>query len=79
MGSFMIYGVYAFFCILLLLVFLSLVFDTNKFGIAIMLSSIVLIIFAILAIYLASTNQNRENINPLQYDAGEKFRKSLSL
>ncbi|ALM56803.1 hypothetical protein SE1039_10200 [Staphylococcus equorum] len=44
-----------------------------------MLSSIVLIIFAILAIYLASTNQNRENINPLQYDAGEKFRKSLSL
>ncbi|CCI60117.1 MULTISPECIES: hypothetical protein [Staphylococcus] len=79
MGSFMIYGVYAFFCILLLLVFLSLVFDTNKFGIGIMLSSIVLIIFAILAIYLASTNQNRENINPLQYDAGEKFRKSLSL
>lgn len=76
MGSFMIYGVYAFFCILLLLVFLSLVFDTNKFGIGIMLSSIVLII---LAIYLASTNQNRENINPLQYDAGEKFRKSLSL
>ncbi|QPT00135.1 hypothetical protein I6G41_03485 [Staphylococcus equorum] len=79
MGSFMIYGVYAFFCILLLLVFLSLVFDTNKFGIGIMLSSIALIIFAILAIYLASTNQNRENINPLQYDAGEKFRKSLSL
>ncbi|WP_056935544.1 hypothetical protein [Staphylococcus equorum] len=79
MGSFMIYGVYVFFCILLLLVFLSLVFDTNKFGIGIMLSSIVLIIFAILAIYLASTNQNRENINPLQYDAGEKFRKSLSL
>ncbi|MDK9857650.1 hypothetical protein [Staphylococcus equorum] len=79
MGSFMIYGVYAFFCILLLLVFLSLVFDTNKFGIGIILSSIVLIIFAILAIYLASTNQNRENINPLQYDAGEKFRKSLSL
>ncbi|MEB7746301.1 hypothetical protein [Staphylococcus equorum] len=79
MGSFMIYGVYAFFCILLLLVFLSLVFDTNKFGIGIMLSSIVLIIFAILAIYLASTNSSRENINPLQYDAGEKFRKSLSL
>ncbi|KKI55483.1 hypothetical protein UF72_0709 [Staphylococcus equorum subsp. equorum] len=44
-----------------------------------MLSSIVLIIFAILAIYLASTNSSRENINPLQYDAGEKFRKSLSL
>ncbi|MDG0820968.1 hypothetical protein M4L90_14030 [Staphylococcus equorum] len=79
MGSFMIYGVYAFFCILLLLVFLSLVFDTNKFEIGIMLSSIALIIFAILAVYLAGTNQNRENAKPLQYDAGDKFRKSLSL
>ncbi|MGJ5681035.1 hypothetical protein ACSBQ3_02510 [Staphylococcus equorum] len=79
MGSFMIYGVYAFFCILFILVFLSTVFDTNKFGIGIMLSSIALIIFAILAAYLAGTNQNRENINPLQYDAGDKFRKSLSL
>lgn len=79
MGSFMIYGVYAFFCILLLLVFLSLVFDTNKFGIGIMLSSIVLIIFAILTVYLAGTNQNRDNAKPLQYDAGDKFRKSLSL
>ena len=79
MGSFMMYGVYAFFCFLFILVFLSIVFDTNKFGIGIMLSSIALIIFAVLAVYLAGTNQNRENINPLQYDAGEKFRKSLSL
>ncbi|MDK9844794.1 hypothetical protein P1A28_14005 [Staphylococcus equorum] len=44
-----------------------------------MLSSIALIIFAILAAYLAGTNPNRENISPLQYDAGDKFRKSLSL
>ncbi|ANQ63939.1 hypothetical protein AVJ22_04385 [Staphylococcus equorum] len=79
MGSFMIYGAFAFFFILFMLVFLSIIFDTNKFGIGIMFSSIALIIFAILAAYLVGTNSSRENINPLQYDASEKFRKSLSL
>ncbi|MDW5471787.1 hypothetical protein [Staphylococcus equorum] len=79
MSSFMIYGAFAFFCILFVLVFLSIIFDTNKFGIGIMFSSIALIICAILAAYLAGTNSSRENIDPLQYDTGEKFRKSLSL
>lgn len=79
MGNFMMYTAYGLFCLLFLLVLLSILLDTNRLAKGIMLTCITLLIFGIIALFRTGADLKREKISPLQYRESEEFINNISL
>ena len=67
------------FCLLFLLVLLSILLDTNRLAKGIMLTCITLLIFGIIALFRTGADLKREKISPLQYGESEEFINNISL